>query len=301
MDPSITRDPNPNEFSIPDDEAYARTEIETVEAIEFLLTKLEPIILESLDPDQRTCPICRQDYHFSEDAKLSHLPVQMECGHIFGKLCITRWLDPICFYGTSERFRQDVQGAMERGELDTGKTSCPTCRRVFFPETSVQPLEMLATPLWLWDQAYAFAGVARSPKEERSRRVLLEYVEYCRSVNQARMFRRTEYRFLEMAQRELRSFAESLQTQELTPVQEDLREELERLGTEDWKEMFCRKYVPVLYVVDGESQSEHQLESPSKMETSSHEENEEDEDQTGENDEQDEQDHQPDRHSPQGT
>ena len=302
MDPSITRDPNPNEFSIPDHEAYARTDIETVEAIEFLLTKLEPIDLESLDPDQRKCSICGQRYHFSEDDKLSHLPVKTECGHIFGKFCITRWLDPICFYGPVAGVRQRVQGTIEdKGELDAGKTTCPECRRVFIPETCVQPLEMLTTRLWLWDHAYAIAGVVRSPKEERSRHILLEYVNYCRSVNQARIYRRSQYRFLEMAQSELRSFAESLQTQELTPVQEDLRDELERLGIEDWKGMFDRKYVPVLQVVDDESKSEHLSESPSKMGTASHEENEEDEDQQGENDEQDEQDYQPDRHSPQGT
>ena len=67
---------------------YAMVHVDLWEAIEFLMTKLEPVHLEDLDPDERDCVICQDEFRVSEDPKLSHTPVKTVCGHVFGKPCI---------------------------------------------------------------------------------------------------------------------------------------------------------------------------------------------------------------------
>ena len=99
MEEKSAQTPKPNEFSIPAHEAYAMADIETWQAVEFLLTKLEPVHLEDLDNDNRECTICQQEYCNSEDAKVSHPPVKTVCGHVFGKPCIIKWLDPLAYLG----------------------------------------------------------------------------------------------------------------------------------------------------------------------------------------------------------
>lgn len=77
-------------------------DIEVSQRAEFLMTKLESVPLENLDPDDRQCGICQQEYCVSEDVKLSHPPVKTLCGHIFGKPCLIKWLDPLCYWGLTE-------------------------------------------------------------------------------------------------------------------------------------------------------------------------------------------------------
>lgn len=72
MEASTTQTPKPNEFVIDEDEAYALTDIVTWEVAEFLMTKLEPIKLEGLDPDDRVCAMCREELFVSEDVRHSH-------------------------------------------------------------------------------------------------------------------------------------------------------------------------------------------------------------------------------------
>ena len=168
MEESNSQTRKPNEFVIVDSRAYAMTAIETWKAVEFLLTKLEPINLEDLDSDDRVCAICHEELGVPEDVKRPHGPVRTICGHIFGKKCVTEWLDPLRFWlSMNEDIDDDVYG----------RSSCPTCRQVFFTTCKVEPLEFLACRLSLWDSAYASAGVARSGKEELSRQHLWEYVE----------------------------------------------------------------------------------------------------------------------------
>lgn len=161
------------------------------------MTKLEPVPLEDLDPDDRECTICQQEFCVSEDANLSHPPVKTICGHNFGKLCIT---------------------------------SCPTCREVFFPQPDREPMELLAARLWLWDNAYAFAGVARSEIEERSREHLWKYVKYCRSINEFELSDKVQHEFFVDSFSNLLQYAQRLKLIPLTPVQEALRKKLEKLG-----------------------------------------------------------------------
>lgn len=163
--------PPANGFAIPEDQVYARTGFEMWEVIEFLVTKLEPAKREDLDPDDRFCSICRQDFGASENVELSETPVKTVCGHLFGKYCITKWLDPLCCWGLTEG-AEPLDLEIFTDIFEIGKENCPTCRRVFFHKTALEPMEALAARLWLWDNVYAFAGVARSPKEERTRTIL---------------------------------------------------------------------------------------------------------------------------------
>ncbi|MCJ1272187.1 hypothetical protein MMC22_012095, partial [Lobaria immixta] len=228
MEEKNTRYPKPNEFIIPPYEAYAMTDIETWQAAEFLMTKLEPVPLEDLDHDDRECTICQQEFCVSEDANLSHPPVKTVCGHNFGKLCITRWLDPVCFWGLAEGAHPTIHG-MDTSLL-VAANSCPTCREVFFPQPDREPMELLAARLWLWDNAYAFAGVARSEIEERSREHLWKYVKYCRSINEFELSDKVQHEFFVDSFSNLLQYAQRLKLIPLTPVQEALRKRLEKLG-----------------------------------------------------------------------
>lgn len=145
---------SPTMFVIDDGKAYAMTPIETWLAVQFLLTKLEPI---DLDSDDRVCVICQQEFDNSQDVKRSHAPVRTVCGHIFGKACIINWLDPLRFWLSMNTHLDDDMYA---------NSSCPTCRQIFFSTCKLEPVEFLACRLSIWDSAYATAGVARSEKRD---------------------------------------------------------------------------------------------------------------------------------------
>ena len=253
--------PPPNGFAIPEDQVYAGTDFEMWEVIEFLVTKLEPAKREDLDPDDRFCSICRQDFGDSENVELSETPVKTVCGHLFGKYCITKWLDPLCCWGLTER-AEPLDLEIFTDIFEDGKESCPTCRRVFFSKTPLEPMEALAARLWLWDNAYAFAGVARSPKEERTRNILWEHVNYCRSIDQFKLDGKVRFEILEGAQLLLLDFARGLKSQALTPHQESLRQTLERLGGKNLREMVhvVEDGSRVSYVFHGEGKSESEPE-----------------------------------------
>ena len=223
MEKSSPQTKKPNEFVIADSRAYAMTAIETWKAVEFLLTKLEPINLEDLASDDRVCVICQQEFGVSEDVKRSHAPVRTVCGHVFGIRCISKWLDPLRFWGLVDEDRNL--------NLDEhGVSTCPTCRQVFFTTCRIEPMEFLAYRLSLWDSAYASAGVARSEKEELSRKHLWEYVEYCRSINEQEPTEVMRLEIQEAAYFLFRHWTQVvLKIQNLTPEQEILREKLERI------------------------------------------------------------------------
>lgn len=226
MEENTTQNSKPNEIPIPSWEAYAMTDVETWEAIEFLLTKLEPVHLEELTPDDRACAICCQEFQVPDDEKLLHVPVKTVCGHIFGKSCIIKWLDPLCYWGLTEDGEPEIHHIDIR-RLGDAKTSCPTCRREFFLEPVLEPMDSLASRLWYWDQVYDVAGIARSEKEERSRKHFWEYIEYCRLTNEFIPSRNLAIELLEDAQILLSLFAGRLENQALTPIQDDLRARLE--------------------------------------------------------------------------
>ena len=274
MEESTTRDPKPNEFVIPEEQAYAWTDIEVAKIAEYLLTKLEPVGIETLDPNDRVCAICQEEFQvlndfespvlnhvefpvrnhvefpflnefpviddvelqLLSDVRIAHTPVKMVCGHIFGRTCIMKWLDPLCYCIVPEIGPRDVDEILH--EVRTpGNTSCPSCRRVFFSEVFLEPLELLGARLWFWDYIYGLARVARSTREEHSRKYLWRYVNYRRSINGIEIYGESERALLKGAQKFFLEFATELESQALTSVQADLRDDLQRLAERDLKDL----------------------------------------------------------------
>lgn len=274
MEEFATPNPKPNEFVIHEDQAYAWTDIRMSEIAEFLMTKLEPVNFETLARDDRVCPICQQEFQISDDVKLSHIPVKTFCGHIFGKQCIIKWLNPLCHLSIAE----DAEPRIRRIICDqsaNAKTSCPTCRRGFFLGTNIEPMELLAARLWFWDNAYALSGVARSEKEQRSRKYLWKYVKYYRSIDEFKIPSELECELLEVAQILFLGFANGLKIQVLTPFQERLRERLQRLGEVNLEEVINNAEDPLSYAsyisyvtreIESDSESEEFVEEEENKE-----------------------------------
>lgn len=228
MEVGGTETPQPNELDIHLNHAYAATHMARAKVVEFLTTKLEPVKLEELGPDERLCAICQQEFHVSEDVKISHPPIKTVCGHIFGKPCLTKWLDPLCYRGLDDR---PAVVDRDAGPFGRGKTDCPMCRRVFFPKYILEPLEYLVQRLLFWDKAYASVGITRSEREEVSRKHLWEYVEYCRLINeQPEIDGQAEY---DTAQFNFWLLAVNLSSQQLTPKQQELKIKLIEIGKKD--------------------------------------------------------------------
>lgn len=228
MEVNSARTPKHNELPILAHDAYALVDVETWKAIEFLLTKLEPVHLEDLDPDDQQCTICQQKFCFSENPKLSHCPVKTVCGHIFGKRCIIKWLDPLCWWGLEGEKEQNFPD--DALLIDPARAKCPTCRTEFFALYHRPPMEKLAIRLWLWDNVFDYVGVARSEKEELSREHIWKYINYCHSRNE---WKQSDFDLKwrsEDALKLISAYASELKTIPLTPIQDRLRERLERVG-----------------------------------------------------------------------
>lgn len=80
---------------------WARLEREEQEDIETaerraaqIANVLLDVSLETTPQEDRSCGMCREPYLGAEDAEetYSEDPVQLSCGHIFGKTCISAWL-----------------------------------------------------------------------------------------------------------------------------------------------------------------------------------------------------------------
>ncbi|MCJ1465658.1 hypothetical protein MMC07_004277 [Pseudocyphellaria aurata] len=296
----------------PKRKSYAMVDDAVIERVKFLMTKLEPVNMEELDPDNRVCSICQEELVVSEDAKPSHTPVRTICGHIFGKTCVIRWFDPLkvwalhkCNCGDRhhepdsdrphhsdvdddhgydydeldgdrhhesdsdrphhsdvdddhvydhDELEPEYDSDESESEYDTdeledeledennpavsepGRAGCPICRRAFFPRCIFYPMEIVSQSIFFWDMVYASAGVARSENEESSRAYLLQYIEYCRSIDDNTLdFRLHWYDILVDLQELLVSYARFLKHQGLTPEQEILRKKLERIARKDLK------------------------------------------------------------------
>lgn len=94
-------------------------------------------------------------------------------------------------------------------------------------------MPMVAECLSFCDMAYASAGVARSGKEERTRRYLWLYVDYCRSIDEHSLDSDMKLHLHKCAQLFLLHLAKYVKAEPLTPVQNDLRIKLERIGRKD--------------------------------------------------------------------
>lgn len=67
-----------------------------------LLESLPVISISELPEEHNTCHICKEAFENRND---SELPVRLPCGHIFGKICISKWIS---------------------------NRTCPLCRAIFF-------------------------------------------------------------------------------------------------------------------------------------------------------------------------
>ncbi|MCJ1270267.1 hypothetical protein MMC22_010163, partial [Lobaria immixta] len=221
-----------------------------------------PVRLKDLDINNRICTICKLEYCDTKDLAETVDPVKTICGHVFCQKCIIMWLSPLDFEGSTEgasSLSSRTDGAYDEGStkdtnfLSSGadneyceepRNSCPICQNVFFPKVDYsEPIEGLATRVWLWDTAYAIARVARSEKEEYTRNNLWRYLDYCLVSYTFEKNDDVEVESLRSGQRDVLYFAHKLKTQSLTPVQEGLRKSLEDLSkTDPADNVFYRYY-----------------------------------------------------------
>ena len=91
-----------------DYETYLEYERELADASKYL-AELQPVALDDLPEDSRTCAICQEPYNTDQNpeqpCKVGH------CGHIFGRTCLSTWVEP----------------AGSRSNR-----TCPLCRAVLF-------------------------------------------------------------------------------------------------------------------------------------------------------------------------
>lgn len=147
--------------------AYADTMIEVLQIMKFFLDELLPVETDALEPEDRKCPICGEDY-----TRDSHHAVRTPCAHYFGESCIRTWLSPFLPWA------RGVENPFRREARPPGANTCPTCRRTCFPDQSVADcLPEIDARIRLWDYAYARAGIALSDRETQARELLLRYIE----------------------------------------------------------------------------------------------------------------------------
>ncbi|MCJ1425987.1 hypothetical protein MMC29_003888 [Sticta canariensis] len=161
--------PKMNTLDIDPRLAYADTSSETWRIIRFFLEELRPVEIAGLEPEDRSCPICAEDYKID-----FHRPVRLPCNHCYGESCITKWLSPFIpwskYAGLTKKILQNHPGA----------NTCPSCRQVFFPrQQAIDCLPQIELRIKFWDWAYAQAGIALSEREHQAREGLLRYIDGC--------------------------------------------------------------------------------------------------------------------------
>lgn len=209
--------PKVNTLDVDEQSTYANTSKETWQVIKFFLEELKPVDSENLEPEDRKCYICTED--FTTDF---HSAVMLPCNHVFGEKCIKTWLRPYapCMPISYKDWRVPAAN------------TCPICRRVFFPQQrTVDILPVMQTRIMLWDRAYALVGIALSETERRAREDLLRYLNtyFARGLDDYfPYFASIEHRSFALDQ--FRMYCVQLKYRNLTPVQESLRQNLEEVA-----------------------------------------------------------------------
>lgn len=87
-----------------------------------------PVNLDTLEPDQRVCHICLEEFGVENtDTGQSEKPVRLPCGHILGASCFDEWLQ--ANLGDEEPIGLD---GLPLNGPDSGQQpwrKCPVCRR----------------------------------------------------------------------------------------------------------------------------------------------------------------------------
>ncbi|MCJ1468202.1 hypothetical protein MMC07_006830 [Pseudocyphellaria aurata] len=223
--------PELNEFVISESEGYACMDIDTAEAAYFLLRELKSLNIEDLEPDDRLCSICQQEYCFDEGQKHPHGPVKTPCGHIFGDECLMIWLENMDAWS---KYGLDAEADDYEVPVEMSNTSCPNCRREFFPEQVKDVMEELVQRILFWDLAYAYADVTRTAEEENCRRPVMEYIRFFNWTHELEPIQmRVRWKFDKIVQEDLLKFARAQKAYKFTPEHENKRIQLERIARKD--------------------------------------------------------------------
>lgn len=111
------------ESSIPDDGTdieyestlVAETPKATPNAAQYL-SELQPVAVDDLPEDCRTCSICQEIYNTGDEPEQAYLFGR--CGHVLGRTCLSKWVLP---------------------EGGRPNTTCPLCRAVLFEDDTSGP------------------------------------------------------------------------------------------------------------------------------------------------------------------
>ena len=236
-----------NLFNLSADMAYAGTSRSEWEAIARQLTFLKQVDLEDLEPEDRTCEICREPYVPLNDNGCHEKPVSLPCGHVFGYDCLEEWMvvgndhDPVEYEDSPDEppAREGDQTYSLDGVEDLLPDSafleveetftCPKCRESFTVPMSAEKAPALEARLRFWDSAYEKVGIIRSADEEDSRQDLWRFVLTSKPKVDANdtiialsLRLRAQVAALRFVLRRL--------DHELTPLQRQLRREFFHLG-----------------------------------------------------------------------
>lgn len=213
--------PSPKVNTLDFDEhlTYADTYTETWQIIKFFLEKIDPVKPTDLEHEKRICEICTEDFTMG-----FHRAVRLPCNHHFGEQCIERWLSP---YLKCTPFPEDIR------VLPVGANTCPMCRRVLFPEQrAIDFLPEIESRITLWDKAYAHLGIALTETQSRAREDLVRYLKnyHGRGLDLYYPNVTAKSPYPRHAREQLLTFSLRLKRQNLTPVQEHLRQGLEEIA-----------------------------------------------------------------------
>lgn len=210
---------------------YADTSIETWQIIKFFMKELKFVNAADLEPKDLNCGICAQE--FTTGYRRSHRAVRLPCSHIFGELCIKKWLSPY------KPCRSQMPTTGDPLEKPVGANTCPICRRAFFyPQQTVDVLPEIEIRITVWDMAYKHIGIALSETERRARKDLLHYLaSYSdRTLDEHYPPFTNRLDYLTWAHERLLIFSRRLKRQKnLTPVQKHLRQGLEDYATNGFR------------------------------------------------------------------
>lgn len=232
-----------NMFRLCPDEVYAGTSITDWIAVVHHLEFLDPIQLEDLETKAEECDICREPFDPANkgDNESSEQPVILPCGHIFGRECLTSWINR----KSGHEFPEDEVSVIEANPLiyhelipnsaiptidRLADFTCPKCRQCFQIPTSGEPAPVIEARLRFWDAAYQKLGIVRSATEEVSRKDLWRFVNMfkARQIGVRRPRKRSSFEL--RAQVSAMRFALRRAHWDLTPLQCALRDGMFDLG-----------------------------------------------------------------------
>ena len=119
-----------------------------MDTYETFIARLPIVPIESLPPDERECSICTLPYRSPLGILQgliggpSESPLQLPCGHIYGKACLTRWL--------------------------ANHTTCPHCRHQLFDRSSVPEVPRIPVSLLATHRDVASSGARMRPADSFS-------------------------------------------------------------------------------------------------------------------------------------